>query len=283
MAILRESQYAFSRPDIIALLDKEEKVNSFLISWLHLQTPLFAHLTVMEQVPPNMYHQEWWTMLALRFLKAAGEGSGLAKRWQQEVTKIMEGYIEFPLCMDNDVSTVFWWEKAYKTLTIEECMEILWELTKVNFRCEFRALHQRATVNTSATVQALDVFCCFPNGRQLPGQIDVSSVNHGIAHHLWLQRAPYIFVMKKLMKTWSGNHPAFLDLVKSSGWTEDEFLSMENSIAAHYCDTLLLYFGCAPILPCQLAHLTSESYVLEPHDRVATSCSGVYLDIEELI
>ncbi len=89
--------------------------------------------------------------------------------------------------------------------------------------------------------------------------------------------------MKKLMKTWSGNHPAFLDLVKSSGWTKDKFLSMENSIEAHYCDTFFLYFGHAPVLPHQLAHLTSESYVLEPRDRVATSRSGVYLDIEELI
>ncbi len=152
-AIPRESQYAFPRPDIIALLDKEEKVNSFLISWLHLRTPLFARLTVTERVPPNMYHQEWRTMLALGFLKATGEGSGLAKRQWQEVTKIMEGYIEFPLRADNDASTVFWREKAYETLTIEEHMEILWELAKVNFRCEFRALHQRATVNASAAVQ----------------------------------------------------------------------------------------------------------------------------------
>ncbi|KAK0215303.1 hypothetical protein EDD85DRAFT_798617 [Armillaria nabsnona] len=219
-----------------------------------------------------MYHQEWQTMLALGFLKATGEGNGLAKRQWQEVTKIMEGYIEFPLRADNNVSTVFWQEKPYETFTIEECMEILWELAKVNF-----------CLNASATVQALDVFCCFPNEQQLPGQIDVSSANHGVAHHLWLQCAPYIFAMKKLMKTWSGNHPAFLDLVKSSGWTKDKFLSMENSIAAHYCDTFFLYFGCAPILPCQLAHLTSESYVPEPCDQVATSHSGVYLDIEELI
>lgn len=282
-AIPRESQYAFPRPDIIASLTTEEKVNSFLISWLRLRTPLFARLTVTERVPPNLYHQEWRTVLALGFLKAAGENNGLATRRRQEVTKIMEGYTEFPLRADNNASTVFWREKAYDALTIEERMEILWELAEVNFRCEFRALHQRATVNASATVQALDVFRCFPNGRQLPGQIDVGSANHGVAHHLWLQRAPYIFAMKRLMKTWSGNHPAFLDLVKSSGWTEDDFLSMENSIAAHYCDTFFLYFGRAPVLPRQLAHLTSESYVPEPRDRVATSRSGVYLDIEEWI
>ncbi|PBK94782.1 hypothetical protein ARMGADRAFT_1029144 [Armillaria gallica] len=154
-----------------------------------------------------MYHQEWQTMLVLGFLKVAGEGNGLAKRWQQEVTKIMESYIEFPLHADNDMSTVFWQEKAYETLMIEECMEILCELAEVNF------------------------------------------------HYL----------------------------VKSSGWTKDKFLSMENSIAAHYCDTFLLYFGRAPVLSHQLAHLTSESYVAEPHNQIATSHSGVYLNIEELI
>ncbi|PBK79129.1 hypothetical protein ARMGADRAFT_1093414 [Armillaria gallica] len=69
-----------------------------------------------------------WRIVDMKDLPVAGEGSGLAKRRWQEVTKIMEGYIEFPLCVDNDASTVFWWEKAYETLMIEECMEILWEL-----------------------------------------------------------------------------------------------------------------------------------------------------------
>ncbi|KAK0437440.1 uncharacterized protein EV420DRAFT_1770014 [Desarmillaria tabescens] len=282
-AIPRESQYAFPRPDIIATVNTEEKVNSFLISWLRLQTPLFARLTVTERVPPNLYHQEWRTVLALGFLHSAGESGGLATRWRQEVTKIMEGYAEFPLHVDNNASTAFWRGKAYETLTREERMEICWELSEVNFRCEFRALHRQATVNASDGIRALDVFHCFPDGRQLPGQIDVGSANYGLAHHLWLQRAPYIFAMKKLMKTWDGNHPAFLDVVKSTGWTEDEFLSIENSIAAHYCDMFFLYFGRAPVLPRQLAHQTSESYVPEPRDRVATTRSGVYLDIEDLV
>ncbi|SJL14103.1 uncharacterized protein ARMOST_17558 [Armillaria ostoyae] len=286
-AIPRESQYAFPRPDIIATVTTEQKVNSYLISWLWLRTPLFACLTVTERVPPNLYHQEWRTVLALGFLHSAGESGGLATRRQQEVTKIMEGYMEFPLHADNTASTVstaFWWGKAYESLTMEERREICWEMGEVNFWCEFRALHRRVTANASADTQALDVWHCFPHGQQLPGQIDVGSTNYGLAHHLWLHRAPYIFAMKRLMKTWEGtSHPAFLDKVKSTGWTEDEFLTLENSIAAHYADMFYLYFGRAPVLPRQLGHQTSESYVSEPHDRIATARSGVYLDVEELV
>ncbi len=139
-------------------------------------------------------------------------------------------------------------------------------------------------MNASASAQTLDVWHCFPDGRQLPGQIDVGSANYGLAHHLWLHQAPYIFTMKRLMKTWEGtSHPAFLDVVKSTGWTEDEFLSLENSIAAHYANTFFLYFGHTPILPHQLAHQTSDTYVPEPHNRVATARSGVYLDVKEFV
>ncbi len=141
-AIPRESQYAFPRPDIIATVNTEEKVNSYLVSWLHLRTPLFARLTVTERVPTNMYHQEWRTVLALGFLHLAGESGGLATRRRNEVRKIMEGYVEFPLRADNAVSTAFWRGKAYKSLTMEECWEICWEMAEVNFCCQFRVLHQ---------------------------------------------------------------------------------------------------------------------------------------------
>ncbi|KAK0436355.1 hypothetical protein EV421DRAFT_1739573 [Armillaria borealis] len=176
MAIPRESQYAFPRPDIIATVTTEQKVNLYLISWLRLQAPLFACLTVTEQVPPNLYHQEWQTVLVLGFLHSAGESGGLATRQWQEMTKIMEGYMEFPLHANNTaltVSMVFWQGKPYESLTVEEHREICWEMREVNFQ-----------LNASADTQALDVWHCFPYGQQLPGQIDVGSMNYGLAHHL---------------------------------------------------------------------------------------------------
>ncbi|KAK0245020.1 hypothetical protein EDD85DRAFT_782991 [Armillaria nabsnona] len=254
--ILRESQYVFPRPDIIVTVNMEEKVNSYLVSWLHLQTPLFAHLTVTEQVPQNMYHQELQTVLVLGFLHLVGESGGLATRQWDNMRKIMKGYLQFPLHADNATLTVFWQGKAYKSLTTEECWEICWEMVEVNF-----------CLNASASAQTLDVWHCFSDGRQLPGQIDVGSANYGLAHHLWLHQALYIFAMKRLMKTWEGTScPAFLDIVKSTGWTKDEFLSLKNSIAAHYANTFFLYFGCTPVLPHQLAHQTLDMYVPEPRD-----------------
>ncbi len=66
-AIPHENQYTFPRPDIIATLNTEEKVKSYLVSWLRLQALLYARLTVTEQVPVNLYHQEWWTVLGNGF------------------------------------------------------------------------------------------------------------------------------------------------------------------------------------------------------------------------
>ncbi|KAK0482013.1 hypothetical protein EDD18DRAFT_1362808 [Armillaria luteobubalina] len=262
-AIPHENQYTFPCPDIIATLNMEEKVKSYLVSWLHLRAPLFACLTVTEQVPVNLYHQEWRTVLAMGFLHSAGETSGWAAKRREEVQKMM----------------TFWRGKTYESLTSEEQQEVCWELGEVNFRCEFRALHCQAT----ASSHPQDVSQCFPDGHHLPGQIDVGCANYGVAHHLWLQCAPYIFAMKKMMRAWNGPHPALLDKVQTMGWTENDFLELEKTVAAHYADSFYLYFGHAPVLPHQLSHCSSEDYVPEVWAHMSTSRSGVYMDIEELI
>ncbi len=89
--------------------------------------------------------------------------------------------------------------------------------------------------------------------------------------------------MKKMMQAWNGPCPALLDKVQTMGWRENEFLELEKTVAAHYADSFYLYFGCAPVLPHQLLHRSSEDYVPEVWARMSTSRSGVYMDIEELI
>ncbi|KAK0435124.1 uncharacterized protein EV420DRAFT_1653431 [Desarmillaria tabescens] len=164
----RENQYAFPQPDIIATLNTEEKVDSFLVSWLRLHTPLYTRLTETECVLPNLYHQEWHTVLALGFLHMASEPSGQtnkATKQCQEVSRMMDGYLDdFPLRADNDASTAFWKGKAYESLTDEERHEICWELTEVNFHCEFRALHCQATVNSGQITEVFELSQCFPYG-----------------------------------------------------------------------------------------------------------------------
>ncbi|PBK93073.1 hypothetical protein ARMGADRAFT_1030503 [Armillaria gallica] len=169
-AILCKNQYMFPCPDIIVTLNMEEKVKSYLVSWLHLRALLYARLTVTEQVLVNLYHQEWRALLAMGFLHSAGEiGRRAAKR-------------------------------------SEEC-------------------------------------------------------------------APYIFAMKKMMQAWNGPCPALLDKVQTMGWRENEFLELEKTVAAHYADSFYLYFGHAPVLPCQLLHRSSEDYVPEVQARMSTSRS----------
>ncbi|KAK0471917.1 hypothetical protein IW261DRAFT_1424722 [Armillaria novae-zelandiae] len=279
-AIPRENQYAFPRPDIIATLNTEQKVHSYLISWLRLRGPLFARLTIPECLPPNLYHQEWRTVLGMGFLRGDPASGTVAEKRRTEVHKMMDGFMEeLPLRTDNAATSAFWRGKNYEALRQEECQEILWELAEVNFRCEFKALHRRAI---GPNVQNLPIMRCFPDGDHLPGQLDIGAANYGLADPLWLRRAPYIFAMKKAMQTWEDMPPSLLSEVRTAGWTEKEFLLVEKTVANYYCDTFWQYFGRAPVLPRQLLHQTSEDYVPETRPQMTTSRSGVYVDVEEL-
>ncbi|KAK0471908.1 hypothetical protein IW261DRAFT_1424716 [Armillaria novae-zelandiae] len=207
--------------------------------------------------------------------------SGMAaeKRWT-EVHKMMDGFMEeLPLCTDNVATSAFWRGKNYEALRQEECQEILWELAEVNFCCEFKALHQCAI---GPNVRNLPIMHCFPDGDHLPRQLDIGAANYGLADPLWLRRAPYIFAMKKVMQTWEDMPPSLLSKVRTAGWTEKEFLLVEKTVANYYCNTFWQYFGCAPVLPRQLMHQTSEDCVPETWPQMTTSCSGVYVDVEEL-
>ncbi|KAK0488466.1 hypothetical protein IW261DRAFT_1556931 [Armillaria novae-zelandiae] len=123
---------------------------------------------------------------------------------------------------------------------------------------------------------------CFPDGDHLPGQLNIGAANYGLADPLWLRRAPYIFAMKKAMQTWEDMPPSLLSEVRTAGWTKKEFLLVKKTVASYYCNTFWQYFGCAPVLPRQLMHRTSEDYVPEARPQMSTSRSGVYVDVEAL-
>ncbi|KAK0219571.1 hypothetical protein EDD85DRAFT_797221 [Armillaria nabsnona] len=123
-AIPHENQYMFPHPDIIVTLNMEEKVKSYLVSWLHLRAPLYACLTVTEEVPVNLYHQEWQTALRMGFLHSAGE-------------------------------TAFWRGKAYESLTLEEQQEVCWELSEARNATVLKTLITPHTMLHTQTLKFL--------------------------------------------------------------------------------------------------------------------------------
>ncbi|KAK0485506.1 hypothetical protein EDD18DRAFT_1111456 [Armillaria luteobubalina] len=191
--------------------------------------------------------------LGMGFLHGDPASRTAAEKRRIEVHKMMDGFMEeLPLHTDNAVTSVFWCGKNYEGLSQEECQEILWELAEVNFHS-----------HSSSNVQNLPVMHCFPDGNHLPGQLNIGVANYGLADPLWLHQAPYIFAMKKAMQTWEDAPPSLLSEVRTTGWTEKEFLLVEKTVVDYYCDTFWQYFGCAPVLPWQLRHQTSEDYVPE--------------------
>ncbi|KAK0497141.1 hypothetical protein EDD18DRAFT_1104596 [Armillaria luteobubalina] len=197
--------------------------------------PLFARLTILELLPPNLYHQEWRTVLGMGFLHGDPASGTAAEKRQIEVHKMMDRFMEeLLLHTDNAATSVFWHGKNYEGLSQEECQEILWELAEL----------------IQAPTCKISLLCT-------------------------------VFLMKA-MQTWEDAPLSLLSEVRTTGWTEKEFLLVEKTVADYYCDIFWQYFGHAPVLPWQLRHQTSEDYVPEAQPQMITSHSGVYVDVEEL-
>ncbi|KAK0496033.1 hypothetical protein EDD18DRAFT_1105928 [Armillaria luteobubalina] len=129
-----------------------------------------------------------------------------------------------------------WRDKDSSSLSLEDIHEILWELAEVNFHIEFQALDRKLCSNESIRHQML-IGQCFPNGKaNMLHRVPLGSTNYGLTHSNWLERALYIFAMRRCMQQWN-NCP--LSLSPSSdqkgGYSESEVEVIEQETALLLC------------------------------------------------
>ncbi|PBK79638.1 hypothetical protein ARMGADRAFT_1040643 [Armillaria gallica] len=160
--------------------------------------------------------------------------------------------------------------------------EILWELAEMNFRIEFQALDRKLCGNESIRHQML-IGRCFSNGKvNMLHRVPLCSTNYGLAHSNWLERAPYIFAMRRCMQQWN-NCPSLLSPSsdQKGGYSESEVEVIEQEMAYFYAESFFMNFGREPIFPRNLTHTPDVTYVPEQQEQAQAAHPGFYLDISQ--
>ncbi|PBK70797.1 hypothetical protein ARMSODRAFT_974057 [Armillaria solidipes] len=274
---------SFPRPDLFASIENTDKRDVAFRTWLRLRSAMLARLSVLDYVPPTLLHQEWRALLTLPYLWELGNKDTKSAQVREKVKRLMSGCCEeFEGDINIDELRGTWRDKEFGTLTENGKREILWEVAEMGFRLEVHALDQRASVaNIKDEAHSRDLGRCFPHGLTHPACVDLGSANFGLAHPSWLERAPYLFSLRKVMRSWKGDQPSFVTAINPDGYTELAYLELEKKVAAYYADTFFLYFGRAPTLPRQLQHAPEVSYIPEVRERVSMVQQGKYKDISE--
>lgn len=174
---------------------------------------------------------------------------------------------------ENAPDRVFWLDKTIMLgggaeeieaqLRPEITAQILWELFELNFRFEVlnldRALSGMWTPTGDLTLeqaqelrdsQVRGVFA--RDGEALGSYVllDIPECNAGLAAENWMDRAPHIFALARLMSAWKDCPTP----IRYSSEFMSEFTvgKLEKEVADFYCQTFFNVFHRAPIIPCRL-------------------------------
>ncbi len=152
----------------------------------------------------------------------------------------------------------------------------------MNFHIEFQALDCKLCGNESVRHQML-IGRCFLNGKaNMLHRVPLGSTNYGLAHSNWLERAPYIFVMRRCMQQWN-NCPSLLSPSSNQkgGYSESEVKVIKQGMAYFYAELIFMNFGREPIFPCNLTHTPDVTYVPEWQEQAQAARPSFYLDISQ--
>ncbi|KAK0455311.1 uncharacterized protein EV420DRAFT_1644950 [Desarmillaria tabescens] len=270
--------YALPRPDLFVTVKSAEKLTLMITSWLRLRQGLLARLQVHFS-PEVKNHQMWRTILQMDWLHPQTGASGARgeQSRRDQVIAFLNG-CHAELTVDTTLSTEgCWGHKSSSALGNDDVREILWELAETNFRLEFSALDQKLSLKTDAHHCKL-VGECFPYGQwNLLHCIDLGSVNWGLVHSNWMQRAPYVFSMRRCMQDWRGC-PTSLSSDKSK-YSEADVVQIEKDMASFYCETFFMTFGRVPILPRRLPRTPLVPFIPEARKLYFAQESGYILDV----
>ncbi|KAK0192026.1 hypothetical protein F5146DRAFT_999282 [Armillaria mellea] len=153
-------------------------------------------------------------------------------------------------------------------------------VSEINFQLEFFALDRKLC--SSESTRHLNLLGqCFPYGQwNMPHHIDLGSANYGIAHSNWIERAPYIFAMRRCMQSWRGCPvPLSASSDQTGGYSEFDVEHVEKEMAYFYVEMFFVTFGREPVLPRRLTHMPNGPFVPEQRQWAQVAQPSVYLDI----
>ena len=148
-------------------------------------------------------------------------------------------------------------EKILEPRTI---MEILWDLSELNFRFELTALDDHLCSEEhlislgQLSPQYLSILQCFSgDGRRFILAPLVSQANEGLAALTLRSRIPYLLALRKVMSAWQGvDGSQLMPEIHDDGWEdkcEDDLKKFEHLLACVYSTAFYKVFGRPPIVP----------------------------------
>lgn len=310
--------YVFPSPGLFFGVGTPEVQAKFFYNWLKYRPALIYRLTAQNLNPRPLSSQFWRSMLHLpidgqippRRASTLPSPLSLPTRppsishttvpsdlqntsGQQDQTKsakrleVIQALLQDCLNVDGlqinhtPTNDIFWQEQQLSpgALPVQKvAQEILWELSELNFRCEFMALDLRAHAPTATGAMPTNVpredllLQCFPGnitGSILVVQRDFA--HQGLAASNWKDRAPFILAFLNVVRTWSGFDKVLqsctdVDLTVTQdveAYSRGAIDAAENAIAGFYTQSFYDFFGRAAIIPRRLEHEPIEP-AIEP-------------------
>ncbi|KAK0445818.1 hypothetical protein EV421DRAFT_1902184 [Armillaria borealis] len=205
-----------------------------------------------------------------------------AKRWEQVSIFLAGCQGEMTLRQDKPAKAK-WRDIDVDHLSQDDIQAILWELSELNFRLELLALDARMCgIPSDDEVQRMahsrHLGLCFPTHKlDLCWIVDPGSANHGLGDPVWVNRAPYMCALQRVIASWVHPPP---DITRERETYDPEQLEqLELAVTKYYCDTFFLKFGWAPIVPRHLEHPLQTGWEPQPRDTMLGKHSGVYADV----
>jgi hypothetical protein len=264
-----------------------ERRETYFKSWLKYRSAFIYRVSSKDFTATPMPTSVWHDVLTCEHTQNKKEGT--SKQPDETLSKRLRAYtVDFlQNCIQTeDVSLaglekgeMEWNGKVVETLSDNECEEILWELSELNFRFELLALHSRAMTAPDKDPQEL-ISACFPGCDSHSLLVaDLGTANHGLADGNWEDRALYLHALKRLMMSWKGDIPPILHVEKSQ-WPERDIYDLEIVITSFYVKSFYNYFWRAPIIPHGLSHVASLYRIHEPPAvTILDPCPDLFYDV----
>ncbi len=283
------SGYTFPKPELFVSVQTPEKQKIVLLAWLRLRVGLIVLLAPPFN-PPVLPHQTWRTLLQFDWLQnpanhdpASSQVNDREAKRRERASIFLAGCQGELTLRQDQPAKAKWRDIDVDHLSQDDIQAILWELSELNFRLELLALDVRMCgialdEEAQRTAHSRHLGLCFPTHKlDLCWIVDLGSANHGLGDAVWVNCAPYVCALRRVMASWV--HPPPEITRKRETYNPEQLERLELAVTRYYCDTFFLKFGRAPIVPRHLEHPLKTGWEPQPRDTMLGKRSGVYADV----
>ncbi|KAF9017369.1 hypothetical protein BDP27DRAFT_1378630 [Rhodocollybia butyracea] len=238
-----------------SVADGEHIVATLFKSWLRIRDSVLSRLHTPQVAPIKLSNKCWRSLLDV--VGGLHTGSALETRSGMRHAD-MRDVLENTLRIDKGGSfmdaPVYWEGKLIGSDGLPDASvarAVLWELCELNFRHELEALDGVLDESKMAwTDRNTLVNQCWVG---LVNQVNIAEATQGLGATSVVDRAPFLQMLHKVMRTWEGVKPAelveaFPDTTSAHNYST-RLERVELNLALFYCESFLNVYGRAASVP----------------------------------